>query len=120
MGRLVDYGLIYRLEDERQREQRDYVCPVIDVLREVATAWDGEGNWYRLPADDGHNGQVTTSGLLPFHCDECHGEFELCTECGHPQRYHGDGFDGGCAAGEYINDEGRVCNPCNCGNNWGR
>lgn len=86
--------------------------------------------WYRQGEDgkpivvDGHlvphEGPWFTNethGEIPWRC--FHGDPDWpCTECGH----HPDGHIDSelCTAGAYLDDQARICYPCNCGNNIGR
>lgn len=135
MGRIVDLGLIYRLESERHQRDRDYVCPMRRDLQVIANAWYEEGIWFRVPEADGKVcGEVRHLYGNPeapvCHLNVVGGEipwrtlpnYDPCPECGHPPKYHGQDDDGwwDCSHGQYVNDQGQRCYPCNCGNNIGR
>ena len=48
--RPVDYDLIHRLELERSKQEREYVCPLWDwVMAERERAIRGNWMWFSLP-----------------------------------------------------------------------
>ncbi len=62
----------------------------------------------------------SASGEIPWR--SMHGSERIgwrCFECGHHIDRHDPDFEL-CDDGNYVNDDGFTCYPCNCGNNTGR
>lgn len=60
-------------------------------------------------------------GEIPWRCFHDDRFWKLCHECNHPEFLHAE-YNGysGCSHGEYVDGDGWLCSPCNCGNNIGR
>lgn len=59
----------------------------------------------------------TVSGEIPWRSMELDPAQVFCSECGHHSWWHADDM---CYEGEYVDDDGHRCYPCNCGQRMGR
>lgn len=100
----VDYDLIDRLEQEQDRRERAYVCPMWDWLKDFREKFASEGGWWEttIAAEMARIEMDPTCGLVIMGpefvwvtCDQASGEItndtDLCDDCG-----RGDGHDPDC------------------------